>query len=77
MTVTNVLQAGFYIMGCPDVLRSVAGCGKPPVSKVGQLVQQCYAGLILGPAEGYGSFCLNKNKKNMLFFYVFGVLLTT
>ena len=40
MTMTTVLQAGLYIMGCPDVLRSVAGCGNPPLSKAGQLVQQ-------------------------------------
>ena len=33
MTVTTVLQAGLHSMGCPDVLRSVAGFGNPPMSK--------------------------------------------
>ena len=41
ITVTTVLQACLYSMRCPDVLSSVAGCGNPPLSKAGQLVQQC------------------------------------
>ena len=53
MTVTTVLQAGLYSMKCPDVLRSVAGCGNPPLSKAGQLVLQCKKGL------------LNLDEKNM------------
>ena len=40
MTMTTVLQAGLYIMGFPDVLRSVAGFGNSPLSKADQLVQQ-------------------------------------
>ena len=41
LTVTTVLKAGLYSMGCPDVQRSMAGCGNPPFSKAVQLVQQC------------------------------------
>ena len=39
--VTTVLQEGLYCMGCPDILRSVTGCGIPLLSKAGRLVQQC------------------------------------
>ena len=41
ITVTTVLKAGLYTMGCLDVLRSAAGCSNRPLSKAGQLVQQC------------------------------------
>ena len=41
LTVTTVFQAGLYSMGCPNILRSVVGCGNSPLSKAGQLVQQC------------------------------------
>ena len=40
MTVTTVLQGGLYSMRGPDVLRTVDGSGNPPLSLVGQLVQQ-------------------------------------
>ena len=51
MTVITVLQAGLYSMGCPDVLRSVDGCGNPHLSKAGQLVQQCVIGSPLNSSD--------------------------
>ena len=41
MTVTTPLQGGLNSMGCPDVVSSVAGCVTQPLSRAGQLVQQC------------------------------------
>ena len=40
MTITTVLQGGLHSRGCPDVLKSVDGCGNHPLSKAGRLVQQ-------------------------------------
>ena len=43
MTVTSDVQAGFYSMGCPDVVRSVDGSDNPPLPKAGQMDQQWWA----------------------------------
>ena len=51
MTVTIPLQGGLNSMGCPDVLSSVGGCVTPPLSRAGQLVQQCIGGMNLHKLE--------------------------